>query len=62
MTRRDFVLIADVLKGVRPPDEPDRGDETILWRRTVKAFASALHNQNAGFNYDRFIKACGLEE
>lgn len=49
MTRKDFILIASVIAGLK-----DR--ETV-----ALAFATALAAANSGFDRERFLKAC-LEE
>lgn len=53
MTRKDFELIASTIAGLFPGQPEYRG--------TVAAhFADKLATANAGFNHDRFFKACGV--
>jgi hypothetical protein len=59
MTRKDFVIIAKVLKGLnedRAHCFDNEQDRKIVARR----FAEALSNTNTDFNYARFFEACGV--
>jgi hypothetical protein len=52
MTKKDFVLIAQILREVR--------DERYNPDQTIKAFASYLAESNDRFDSARFVKACGV--
>lgn len=61
MTRKDYQLIADSLKGALPPVQFE-GDE---YRRdgieaVALGLAERLQEENPRFDRDRFLKACGL--
>jgi hypothetical protein len=58
MTRRDFNLIAGVLR-----EQRTRATAAECWRldETARAFALELAATNARFNRDRFLAACGVE-
>ena len=72
MTKKDFILIAAVLKESKPEYEIDiyenlQSIRTIinpaytLWEGIVKSFATELQQTNQLFNKNRFIIACGLD-
>jgi hypothetical protein len=57
MTRKDFVLIAEVIKNLAP----DSGipDIACHWRDIVaERFADRLAGTNERFDRDRFMRAC----
>lgn len=55
MTRKDFQLIADVIRGLRDViDEDNRA-------KVADAFSSALPATNARFKPERFLNACDLD-
>jgi hypothetical protein len=54
MTKKDFVLIAQILREVR--DKGYNPDQTI------KEFASYLADTNDRFDSARFVKACGVSD
>lgn len=56
MTRKDFELIAGVIKGQR---KPHNDTETI--EELAREMADALADTNDRFNRDTFLKACGVE-
>ena len=58
MSRRDFNLIAGVLR-----EQRDRATAAELWRldETARAFAVELRATNARFDRNRFLAACGVE-
>ena len=66
MTRKDFQLIADVLKenADKPLHIDDlRDGETAneaVTQELAYAFARALNDNNPRFNVGLFLKACGL--
>lgn len=56
MTKKDYELIAKVLKSTEPSgDDPAA---TVQWEETVKAFASVLTSTNGKFDRVRFYQAC----
>jgi chemotaxis regulatin CheY-phosphate phosphatase CheZ len=50
MTKKDFVLVARILREAR--------DEGYSMDQTIKCFASALADANNRFDYAKFVKAC----
>ena len=56
MTRKDYVLIAQVIKDQHKP----HNDTDTLWR-VVDALADVLEEDNPNFDKSRFILACGVE-
>jgi len=55
MTRKDFELIARVIKDHRTYE----GDQTV--NQLARDMADALRVTNQQFNRDKFIRACGGE-
>jgi hypothetical protein len=55
MTRKDYVLIAEVLHKAYVPDMID-------YEMLVEDFANALAGTNPLFNREIFFKACGIVE
>lgn len=53
MTRRDFEVIADVIKGMP-------GDEVLDKATVALAFAKRLKLINPSFKTELFFKACGV--
>lgn len=68
MTKKDYVLIATVLKELRPEIEPDetadpsfeRGWQTAL-DDVCDAFARKLQIENPRFDSAKFLAACGVK-
>ena len=58
MSRKDFQLIADTLKSVRP--DPEYQFHYAMWQETCHAFAHSLRQTNPLFDRTRFLTACGL--
>lgn len=56
MTRKDYVLIADVIKGQQAP----HNDTDTLWR-VACALADVLEGDNPNFDHARFMTACGVD-
>ncbi len=58
MTRKDFELIAAIIKAERanPMSETSRW----LFDNLSHEFAAKLKTTNAQFNRDRFLRACGV--
>jgi len=52
MTRKDFELIADVIKGMEDPKARESA---------AQAFADRLRLVNPRFNRARFMEACNVE-
>ena len=57
MTRKDFQLIADVLRA-----HQDGGDKDYIIRGLATCFAIELAKTNPRFNKELFIKACSPNE
>jgi len=57
MTRKDFVLIANVLKQNKPL-QSERQEAIAIWELIVKDFTRELHSINNMFDESRFIGAC----
>jgi hypothetical protein len=59
MTRKDFELIATVLKS----QEPIAGDLDTFdyWEQVCRALAANLRLSNPKFNTTKFLHACGVE-
>jgi hypothetical protein len=55
MTRKDFVLIANIIKAYRAAIGSVHADQM------ARDFASALRSTNPEFKRDRFLTACGVE-
>lgn len=55
MTKKDFELIARVLKAGRNADRPD---SSITVDAIAEDFAGALAKENPRFDRRRFLKAC----
>ena len=53
MTRKDYILIADVIKQNNAP----HNDSDTLWR-VACALADAFENENLRFDHARFMQAC----
>ena len=56
MTRKDYKLLADALRSVRPDGIPMRFE---AWQFAVHAVADALAQDNPRFNLSRFLEAAG---
>lgn len=63
MTRKDFELIASVLRGLRLNTGTD--DDNLTYNEVLTqvsaALAQALRGTNANFDRSRFLRACGVE-
>jgi hypothetical protein len=66
MTRKDYILIAQTLRGQRPyrsaTDAKTDTDRLIcaVWDLVVKDMADALSKDNPKFDHKQFVEACGL--
>lgn len=63
MTRKDYVLISDVLKNERPDRDGTRWADGARdeWSTIAMNIARALASDNPRFDRARFLKACGVE-
>ncbi len=57
MTRKDFILIAEVIAGMKR--DSTRRDGLVL-EATAKRMADALAGTNGAFKRERFLTACGF--
>ena len=55
MTRKDYVMIADILKGQQKAHNDLETIEEIAY-----SFADVLEEVNPGFERHRFLVACGV--
>ena len=57
MTRKDYILLADALRAaIEALDEPRRMGAKLA----ATEIAHRLEDENPRFDYERFLKACGL--
>ena len=59
MTRKDFQLIADVIKGQL--SQTLSGHEIARLRALANDMANALATTNPNFDRDKFLAACGAQ-
>lgn len=57
MTRKDFEIIAKVLRDL-DADFNNCGEDTISLALVVEELAIALRDTNPNFNHNRFVEAC----
>ena len=57
MTRKDYVMIANIIKHHRDQSATAKGEFAEL----VNSFSRCLGHENANFKREVFEKACGLE-
>jgi hypothetical protein len=56
MTKKDFILIAQILKATKPLE----GDSHLqYWQTICNVFANRLANDNPRFKRATFLSACG---
>jgi len=60
MRRRDYELIAQALKNVRPHPRLEAG-HNAGWLRAVESVGAALELDNAAFDYQLWLHNCGVE-
>jgi hypothetical protein len=60
MTKRNFELIASVLRSARG-DIADGLPAEVVVGRIADNFADELQGTNPRFDRDRFLRACGVE-
>lgn len=58
MTRKDYVMIAEVLKR---SSEGGIFEKPLPIKDLVYRFADKLHQDNPRFDRERFMEACGLD-
>ena len=58
MTKKDYIAFADALKRERPADHWD-ANKHVQWNLDVRAIAAVLARDNARFDRERFLTACG---
>ena len=59
MTKKDFIKFAEMLKLCQPDDEEGR---ISLWNFITGATADIFAEDNANFNRERFLDACGMDK
>jgi len=66
MTRQHFTLLAARLNAVKPVIETVKIRKSSkaynAWKRSVIAVASSCAQFNDYFDFDKFYKACGMED
>ena len=62
MTRKDYVLIAEVLKGAITYEKEFNKDEkkAFALQAVAHTFSNVLANENPRFDRARFLSACGV--
>lgn len=60
MTRKDYILLANALASAKPEYVPTASPFNEQWRDDCEAVADALAADNARFERERFLKACGV--
>lgn len=58
MTRKDYELIAKVLKEAR--EDSESGEEKLRVRLIAAKLADEFSDRNERFDRNRFFKACGI--
>jgi hypothetical protein len=61
MTRKDYVLIAEVLSNSAQSHALNPFTGESLFNELVRDFADALQGDNPRFNRARFLEACGVK-
>jgi len=63
MTRQHFKLFAQQMRSIRP-DVKVRKNSPVYqqWKRGVEYVAFGCSEFNEDFNYQKFYKACGVED
>jgi len=63
MTRKDYVLIAQAIKGTIPGPEHTEDylqGQAVGWANCARSIADALSTDNPRFDRARFLAACGV--
>jgi hypothetical protein len=61
-TRRNYMLVAQVLHSTMPPAGVQTVDFHDQWERTCLAFLNHFRADNPAFDGDRFLAACKGEK
>ena len=61
MTRKDYVLIAEVLNNSAQSHATNPFTGECMYKRLVEDFADALEGTNPLFNRAKFLDACGVK-
>jgi len=67
MTRKDYALIAQAMRDIRPPkpfalsDEAER-EVRLQWNSSVESLAVSLQLDNPRFDAGKFRDACGYND
>ena len=63
MTRKDYVLIADTIKGAINYEQDFNNNQEKVngFKHLALALASTLESDNPRFDRDRFLVACGVK-
>lgn len=59
MTRKHYKIIAEAMAESKPHLYPD---SMQTWKATVETLAMYLQHNNANFDKDKFLEACGYEK
>lgn len=64
MTRQHFVALADSLRVSKPRYKRIRkqGVKLAVWEQCVRQVAYTCKTFNNSFDYDKFYRACGMED
>lgn len=62
MSRKHYIALAAILKGSRERLDAGGINPLFVWKEMVKAIASEMKKDNAGFDFNRFYTACGLPD
>ena len=60
MTRKDYVMISSILKGMQKQFKEGEEGNTLLWI-LAQQFANELQADNPRFDRARFLEACGVK-
>ncbi len=60
MTKKDYILIAEVLKNSYLYLAINPKDSVSFYKMIVRRMSSALDSNNSRFDWDKFYIACGL--
>lgn len=62
MTKKDYELIAKVLRMQKPASKEKAPYLHFQWETIVAQFSLELEENNSRFDRSRFLKACGINE
>jgi hypothetical protein len=62
MTRKHYIALASALRNARPwnYEANDKAPACVAWLASVAAVSETCGRDNARFNSDRFLTACGV--